>query len=270
MAIVCISRGSASGGKMLADALAKKFGYREIGREDILKRATKFGVSEEELKHVLVEPPTFWERASHKRARYLAYFRFALCEEVKEGKVIYHGNAGHLLLPPEVPALRIRLVAPLEFRQRMLIEREGMNAEDALEYILKVDEQRRRWTKFLYGADPLDPLLYDLVINLHQLGLDGAVDVASAALERPEFKITEEAKKVISDHHLACKVEIAILNNKKTTGLDVKAEAKDGVVYLSGKLRSANQVENVLEVAKAVEGVVDVNREKLDAPPVLV
>ena len=98
MSVITISRGSFSGGKTLAECLAEKLGYRCIGRETIVERAAASGVSHEELLDALLKPPGFLERFQHKRYQYLTLFQAALAEEVKNGNVVYHGNAGHLML----------------------------------------------------------------------------------------------------------------------------------------------------------------------------
>ena len=62
MAIVTISRGSASGGLLLAKGLAKKLGYDLITREEIIRGgASKFGVVEAKLEKAIVGPPVFSE-----------------------------------------------------------------------------------------------------------------------------------------------------------------------------------------------------------------
>jgi len=83
---------------MPAECLAAKLGYRCIDRDVIVERAAAHGVSQDELRDDLEKPPGFLERFSHKRYKYLALIQAAITEEVRTGKVIYHGLAGHLLL----------------------------------------------------------------------------------------------------------------------------------------------------------------------------
>ncbi|MGC8685573.1 MAG: cytidylate kinase family protein, partial [bacterium] len=49
MAIITISRGTFSGGQMLAECLAKKLGYKSISREILIEAAEKYGISENNL-----------------------------------------------------------------------------------------------------------------------------------------------------------------------------------------------------------------------------
>ena len=98
MAVVTISRGSASGGLLLAEKLGEKLGYDIVSREDVIREAARFGASEESLQEALLKPPSFWDRFRHERRRYLAFVQAALCERAQKDRIIYHGNAGHLLL----------------------------------------------------------------------------------------------------------------------------------------------------------------------------
>ena len=186
MSVITISRGSFSGGKTLAECLAAKLGYRCIGRETIVERAAASGASHEELLSALLNPPGFLERFQHKRYRYLALFQAALAEEVKNGKVVYHGNAGHLMLKGAAAVLRIRIIAPTEMRLAMVQERLKLTGKEALDYIQKTDEGRRKWVRYLYGVDWDDPALYDLVLNLEHINTEEACGVIDALASSAE------------------------------------------------------------------------------------
>ncbi len=119
MSVITISRGTFSGGKMLAECLAARLGFRCIDRDVIVEKAAVYGVSQEDLRQALLKPPSLLDRFQHKKYLYLALIQAALAEGVRTGRVVYHGNAGHLLLKGEAGVLRIRIIAPLEFRMRM-------------------------------------------------------------------------------------------------------------------------------------------------------
>lgn len=266
MPIITISRGSASGGLLLAEGLAKKLGYGIVGREEIVHEAARFGISEKKLQEALFKPLSFWDRLKHDRRRYLALGQAALCERVQQDGIVYHGNAGHLLLHDVSHLLCIRLIAPLSFRIDMLRKKQGMSSDEAVAYIEKVDRQRREWTKLLYGVDWLDPNLYDLTINLKTLDIDGAVELAASAAQRDEFQATEVSRAAMANLLLVSKVQAALAINEQTASCELEVKAQDGEVFLRGKLRPASLVDAVIEVASGVEGVKRVDREELDAP----
>ncbi len=267
MSVITISRGSFSGGKMLAECLATRLGYRCVDRDVIVERAAAHGVSQDELRTALEKPPRFLERFSHKRYKYLALVQASLAEEVRTGKAIYHGLAGHLLLGGGRHILRTRIIAPLEYRVRMVHERLNYSRSDAIAYIQKMDEQRRRWTIFLYGVDWGDPALYDLVLNLEYMALETACQIISVAARRRCFEFTPECQKALDELALASKVKATLAITPSTEDLEVEVTAEGGCVAIKGKVASPERLAEVERVAKSVPGVTALNLDRL-APPV--
>lgn len=267
MSVITISRGSFSGGKILAECLAKRLGYRCIDRDVIVERAAAQGVSQEELRDALEKPPGFLERFSHKRYKYLALVQASLAEEVRTGRAVYHGLAGHLLLGGGRHILRTRIIAPLEHRIRMVEDRLKFTRNDAIAYIKKMDEQRRRWTSFLYGVDWGDPQIYDLVVNLEHMTYETACEIISTAARRRCFEFTPACQMALEELALASRVKAALATNPSTDALEFEVVATGGVVSVKGKVPSLEQFAEVERVAKLVPGVHALDLDRL-APPV--
>lgn len=266
MAVVTISRGSASGGRLLAETLATRLGYEVVSREDIVHAAAGFGAAEDSLMQALLKPPSFWDRFTHERRRYLAFVQAALCERAARDRMVYHGNAGHLLVPGISHVVRIRLIAAMPFRILQVQGREHVSREEAIRLIESADVQRKNWTRFLYGKDWLDPHLYDLTLNLETLTVEGAADVAAAAVQREEFAPTEESRTAMADLALASRVQAVLAANDETAQADVTVRADGGTVFLKGRVRPPSAVDAVIRVASGVEGVQAVNRDALGSP----
>jgi len=266
MSVITISRGSFSGGKMLAECLAERLGYRCIDRDVIVERAASHGVSQEELRDALEKPPGFLDRFSHKRYKYLALIQASLTEEVRTGKVIYHGLAGHLLLGGGRHILRTRIIAPMDFRIRMVHDRLNYTKSEAIAYIQKMDEQRRKWVSYLYGVDWGDPSLYDLVLNLDHMTLETACHIISAAVRQRCFELTPACRRALEDLALASKVRAELAIASSTEGLELEATADNGVVTLKGKLASVDQLAEVRRIATEIPGLVDLNLDGLTPP----
>ena len=266
MAIITISRGSMSGGEALATCLAQTLNYPIIGREVLITAAEQLGVTEELLTQKFKQGPKLWERLTSNRRLYLVAIQAALAEHTASGNLIYHGHAGHLLLRQLPNILRIRLIAPMEMRIQAVMERQHLDRQGAEEYIHHVDEERVRWTKFLYGADWSDPALYDLVINLEKLTVKTACRTVKALVAEPEFQITEQVKQSIQDLRLACKVKFALASNRLTKDVAVEVRSDSGVIELSGSIPQAGIYADVgdrdkdllVATVRAVEGVRDV------------
>jgi cytidylate kinase len=266
MTVITISRGSASGGLLLAEALSERLGYEVVSREDVVHEAARFGVTEQALQEAMVQPPGFWERFRDQRRDYLVFVQAVLCERAAKDRIIYHGNAGHFLLRGVSHVLCVRLIAPMPLRLKMLMERTKMNEAEAVRHIEETDRKREKWTRFLYGVDWLDPTFYDLTINLKTLDVAGAVDVVAAAAGRPAFQPTDESRQAMKDLLLASQVRVALARDPATAGTGIEVEAREGAVYLKGRLRLLSQVKAAIEIAGRVQGVVRVDRDQLDSP----
>jgi cytidylate kinase len=267
MSVITISRGSFSGGKMLAECLAKTLEYRCVDREVIVERAAAHGVSQEELRDALEKPPTFLDRFQHKKYLYLALIQAALAEEIRAGKAVYHGNAGHLLLKGGPHALRVRIIAPMKFRLKMAQERLKIGPEEAADYIARMDAERRKWTQYLYGVDWGDPALYDVVLNLEHMDIKQACDAVCALARQRCFEFTPRCQAAMDDFALASRVRAELALNRSTSHLEVQVVSKHSVVEIRGKIPGVRDMEEVQRVASAVPGVERLNLDQL-VPPV--
>lgn len=264
MSVITVSRGSFSGGKALAECLAERLGYRCVGREAIVERAAASGVSHQDLLDALLKPPGFLDRFKHTRYQYLALFQAALAEEVKSGEVVYHGNAGHLMLKGARSVLRVRVVAPIEKRLAMLEDRLNLSGSEALDYIQRVDEERRKWTRYLYGVAWEDPVLYDVVYNLENIDIDQVCESINTLIRSCQcFQLSPECRAELEDLAIASRVRANVALNPPTSHLEIEVEAKGGHVAIKGKVTETDELKEVERLALAVAGVATVNLDEL-------
>jgi cytidylate kinase len=255
MSVITISRGSFSGGKALAVCLSKSLGYRPVDRDVIVERAAAHGVSQEELRAAIEKPPTLLERFQHKKYLYLVLIQAALAEEVRTGNVVYHGNAGHLLLKGGPRILRVRIISPLEFRLRVAQDRLKLSRAEALEYIQKMDQDRRKWAQYLYGVDWGDPANYDIVLNLEAMEIADACQAVSALARQKCFEFTDACQSAMDDLALASRVRVELALDEATSHLEFEVQAKAGVVSLHGEVSNLREVTDIQRIASGVPGV---------------
>lgn len=265
MSVITVSRGSFSGGKMIAERVAESLEYRCVDRDVIVEKAAAFGVSQDVLRDALEKPPTFLERFQHKKYQYVTLIQAALTEEVKTGRTVYHGNAGHLLLRGGGPVFRTRIIAPLEFRITMARERLHFDRDEAIEHIYKMDQARQKWTQYLYGVDWRDPSLYDLVINLENMTVEDASEAIIHLVKRQRcFEFDDRCREMMEDLALASRVKADLALNDATSHLEFEVMAKHRCVFISGKLPGTGLINDVERIALQVPGV-----EKVDLSGVL-
>lgn len=251
---------------MLAECLSKTLDYRCVDREVIVERAAANGVSQEELRDALQKPPTFLERIQHKKYLYLVLIQAALIEEVRTGKAVYHGNAGHLLLKGGPHILRVRIIAPMEIRVNLAQQRLKLGRAEAVDYIERMDQDRRKWTQYLYGVDWSDPSNYDITLNLEFMDIAGACQTVSTLARQKCFEFTPGCQAAMDDLALACKVRTELALNHSTSHLEVQVTAKEHAVRISGSVSNMWEVEEVRLIAAGVPGVETVNVDEVASP----
>jgi hypothetical protein len=177
VSIITISRGSYSKGKEIAEKVAEKLGYESISRDLLLEASEHFNIPEIKLVRALHDAPSVLGRFTYGKEKYLAFIQCTFLEHAHKDNMVYHGLAGHFMLKGVNHVLKVRILADIEDRVRLEMDREKLPKEAALKILRKDDEERRKWTMNLWGKDPWDPSLYDLIIHIHRITVDDAVDV---------------------------------------------------------------------------------------------
>jgi cytidylate kinase len=211
MSIVIISRGSFSHGKEVAEKLAEKLGYECISREIILEASRHFNIKEIKLIRAIHDAPSILDRFTYGKERYVTYFREALLHHLQKDNVVYHGLAGQFFVQGVTHVLKVRILADMEDRVAEEMHREGSSADEARGLLEKNDEERYRWSYYLYGIDIRDPNLYDLVIHIRPLATEEVVPVIQCALSQLCFRATPESQKAMNDLLLAAQVQAALI-----------------------------------------------------------
>ena len=258
MAIITISRGTFSGGRLLADCLGQRLGYEVLGREVILAAAKQFGISPMKLTTAMEKPPSFWQQLTGERAAYLNYVRATLTDHALRGNLIYHGHAGHLLLTGVSHVICIRVIADMEYRIRAAMEQLEVDREEAATYIKKVDEERVNWTWFLYGVDWDDPSLYDVTLNLERMSIPSACEVVARMTQLEEFQPTPESQRALEDLALGSRVWAVLMKDSATSSADVRVAADGDAVTIMGSASSKDTLDAIPVVTAQVQGVREV------------
>ena len=228
MSIITISRGSYSRGKEVAEKLAQALGYQCLSRDILLEASEHYNIPEIKLVRAIHDAPSILERFTYSREPYVAYIRAALLHQAQKDNLVYHGLAGHFLLQRIPHVLKVRIIADLEDRVQEEMKRENISAREARRILRKDDEERRKWSKTLYGIDTWDPSLYDLVIRIKCLSVDGAVDLIKYVLQGPCFQTTPEGQKLVDELSLAARIEAALIEDIRS----IQVETKEGEVFI--------------------------------------
>jgi len=257
MPIITISRGSYSKGNEVAEKVAKKLGYECIARDVIIDASKEFNIPEIKLIRAIHDAPSILERVGYSKERYLAYLRVALLEHFQKDNVVYHGLAGHFFIKGISHVLKVRIIADMDERVKLEMERERISRKEASSILKNDDRERRKWGKYVFGIDTWDPGLYDLVIQIQKITVDDAADIVchTAGLER--FKTTAESQEMLNHLLIAARVKAALMDLKP----DAEVFAQNGTVSITGRATEFQEdklIHQIEEIAKTIPGVTNV------------
>lgn len=264
-----------SGGMQFAQSLASRLGYSCLSREAVVQEAERLMLPKKCAAANMKKTISLWERLTTDRRLYFVAVQSALANAVLDGNAVYHGHSGHLLLKGIPAVLKVRLIAPMAMRIKTVMERQGLEYTAARDYIRTVDEERVRWTKFVYGVDWRDPANYDLVVNLADMGIDFACEMVATVAQLGPYRNTDAVKKNLRDFALACRVKLALVICAESRGINPRAinfsvAADDGQVKVLAEVagaglpvKHAEPVEKEIQrVAEGIEGVTQVTVER--------
>ena len=262
MAIITISRGSYSKGREIAEKVAQKLGYECIARKVLLEAKEEFNVPELKLVRAIHDAPSILNSLSYGKEKYVTFIQAEILKHFRKDNVVYHGLAGHFFVKGVCHVLKVRIIADLEDRVRLEMEREGISRKEALKILQKDDEERRKWSEHLYGIDTSDSINYDLVIHIHKLKINDAVDMICHAARLEQFQATPDSQRAIDDLALAAQTKAVLMDVKA----DLQVFAQDGNVLIKTEapmLQFEALAQQIEEAAKTVPGVREARVELL-------
>jgi cytidylate kinase len=197
--LITISRQYGAGGSEVAARVARALGWRVVDNELVERVAARAGLTPEDVAQreervstfierlartvvaatpELVVPPEAGGTAPSLSEPDLVRLTERVVEEAaSEGRVVLVGRAAPAVLARERDAIHVKVVAPRDWRVRVIMERLAVTAEDAAARVHETDRNRARYHREHYHRDWADPANYHLVLNTAALGLDGAAEV---------------------------------------------------------------------------------------------
>jgi len=250
MQVICISRGTLSGGRELGERLAKNLGCVCLSRERLIEAATHEGIQVGKLEMATMKPRIFGERLAVEREYFRAFSTAYLCDQAVDDQIVYHGRMGHMLFPGIDHVLSVRVVADHQQRVWRAVQDLRLDAAKARKYIAEVDEDRERWARFIYGVGGDEASQFDVVINLHHMTVENAASALTAVAQLPDFQVTPASQRAMLDLRLAAQTRVALARNERTSRSTFKVVADAGVVtvtYLPQDSRYATFIPEALE-----------------------
>jgi cytidylate kinase len=263
MPIVIITDGVFGCGEVLAKRVSARLGYRYIGEEGLLKAIQLNTLIEPMPANLLDVEPSWWKRLRENRRLYRVALQAAICEMGQGSKFVYHGRAGHALVPSVRQVLKILLMGSNEFRIEQIRHARGLGRESARRWLVKADNVSDRRMKAIFGVGWRDPNQHDLVLNVSKLSFETAACMVVQTAGEVAYHNTEELDRKLENFALESKIRVALMTSKNTRLLHVDIQANAGLVHVSGFLHPVDFdfKNDIIRIAEGVAGVRDVTAD---------
>ncbi|MFH2085376.1 MAG: cytidylate kinase-like family protein [bacterium] len=182
---IVISRAPGSGGAIIAKKIAKKLNWQFFDKNLMFKLSEKLGILTAELRKIDEHDRTWFADTFQSLfnpsyvsdIRYINHLKKILLHAAKEGDLIILGRGANYIIPPD-KCLRVRVTASFQTRIDNTYKYENVKTkQEAFEHVRHTEDQRSRFIRQYFGANPHNPWNYDLVISTDNFSLDQATDL---------------------------------------------------------------------------------------------
>jgi hypothetical protein len=155
----------------------------------------------------------------------------------------------------------VRVCAPLDVRIRRVMERYGVDRDEATRRTMAYDQGVRARMRQMFDVDWTDPLLYDLVINTGAVSSATAVEQVLGLVSAREFRPTDASRRLLAERALAARVRAILKATPATAHVELDVQADGESVRLAGVVGSEAARDAALTVAREVRGVSHVSTD---------
>ena len=187
--VITVSREPGSGGNLVAQGIAERLELDLFHQEVIHEMAKSAKVEtrfvqtlDEKAMNVLdewiaalVDDRHLWPD------QYLQHLMRVIGIIGQHGSAVMVGRGANFIVPPE-KRMRVRIMAPVEFRIKSVAAQFKVSIQAARRRIIRTESDRRAFIRKYFNADIDDPANYDLVVNTATIDIDSAVEAVIGAL----------------------------------------------------------------------------------------
>ena len=197
--LITISREVGCNGVKLAHKIAERLNNRHLGpewrvlsKEVFFESAKELGMDPEKVKRVFKYSDghafndilsAFGTKKFKSERKVIKTVNEVIRSFAEEGFCIIVGRAGHIIAHDIHNALHLRLVAPCEYRIKTIMDNNHLNREEAIEFIKKVETERKAFRKAIRKESPENDM-FDLCINRASFQDEQAIELIEMAADK--------------------------------------------------------------------------------------
>jgi cytidylate kinase len=188
---IALSRESGARGTSTAREVGARLGWtvydhellERIAQEMKLRTSLLESVDEKRVSWLQECVEAFASVPSVSGSAYVRHLTETLLSLAAHGECVIVGRGAAQVLPVET-TLRVRLVAPMEWRVVAMSQKLGVPREEAARHVERIDRERICFVRDHFHKEPTDPRQYDLVLNSSRFTVGACADLIVAALHR--------------------------------------------------------------------------------------
>jgi len=197
--VITISREVGCNGVILANLLAESLNrhnppvhWKVISKEVFFESARQLNMNPEQVRKTLTQSEKFTfeeiiKAFNDKRFKSEQTIAKTLREVIyhfaTDGYCIIVGRAGNIIAKDIKTALHVRLIAPLDYKIKSIMDKNKLTREKAIEFIEEFDEERVAFRETIFG-DKIHEDMFDLVLNRHSFSNEAMVEMIEFAAKK--------------------------------------------------------------------------------------
>ena len=243
----------------IADSLGLKVIHSELVEHDL---ATRLGVQDSAVHRYLEGNASVLERWKIDKKKLSQYTAEEILELARGGNVVIRGWGAVAVLRAVPHVLRVRVCAPMPYRERVIMERLGLkDVSEARNEIEQNDAAHARIMRGFFGVNWENPQLYHVVLNTGGVPVDTCVRIVRLLTDDPAFQESEASRAVLTDKLIEARARAVVdaLAPDKLIGRGLDIAVAGGKVTLSGLVGQGDDLTSAVDKIRQIEGVKDVD-----------
>ena len=261
MAVIAMTREMGTLGKDVVAGLAERLGL-EVIHHGLVEHdiAETSGLPENKVHQFLEGEASLLERWRMDRRRMRCCTAQEIFELAAKGNVLIRGWGSVYLLRAVPHVLSVRVCAPMEFREAVLMQRLGLKDRAAARREIERDDSAHNGAmQGMFGIDWTDPAHYTMVLNTARVPVQECVNSIVRLAQSSAFAETGESKAELRNQLISARVRSTLERHfGSDAGALVKTEVKAGQVMLTGQMVDAHYIAEAVRLVRSVEGVTGV------------
>jgi cytidylate kinase len=188
---IALSRESGARGTSTAREVGARLGWavydhellERIAQEMNLRTSLLESVDEKKVSWLQECVAAFASEPSASGSAYVRHLVQTLLSLAAHGECVIVGRGAAQVLPAET-TLRVRLVAPVEWRIVAMSQKLGISRQEAARQVEMTDRERVRFVKDHFQKEATDPSQYDLVVNSSRYSVGECAELIVEGLRR--------------------------------------------------------------------------------------